>query len=262
LLGSKLLPDAISAILNRYEDYCALASSNKPFLCPACCLSKHRQLITSLLETVESLKEEVRQLKKGKLTLLPVENPDISNEELHGAEVVEPEVAEPLSALQEKDKPWQTVTGVRKRGQRGRKGDRGAGPVMQATSTTTSNFQTGASSVQVGHTSSKQPTRNHRDPQWLNVKDMMHKRPQQNTVKPGDTAADEVKPKHPCEEVTGIRRIWGTMRSCASRSVLSVLQRLSSVAPNVEVHWKFNSLGSEFSPQGHFHTLQLLNIMS
>ena len=127
------------------EDYCALASSNKPFLCPACCLSEHRQLITSLLGTVESLKEEVRQLKKDKLTLLPVENPDISNEELHGAEVVEPEVAEPLSALQEKDKPWQTVTRERKRGQRGRKGDRGAGPVMQATSTTTSN--SGASST-------------------------------------------------------------------------------------------------------------------
>jgi len=108
---------------------------------------------------------------------------------------------------------------------------------MQATSTTTSN--SGASSAQVSHKGSKQSTRNHRDTQWLNVKDLMHSRPQQNSVNPGDTAADEVKPKHPCEEVTGVRRIWGTMRSCTSRSVLSVLQRLSSVAPNVEVRRKF-----------------------
>jgi len=72
------------------------------------------------------------------------------------------------------------------------------------------------------------------------VKD--HKRPQQNCVNPGDTAADEVKPKHPCEKVTGVRCIWGTMRICASRSVLSVLQRPSSVAPNVEVHQKFKKI--------------------
>jgi len=85
--------------------------------------------------------------------LLPVENPDISNEELHRAEVVEAEVAEPSSAPQEKDKPWQTVTREGKRGQKRRKGNHDAGSVMQATSTTTSN--SGASSVQVGHKGSK-----------------------------------------------------------------------------------------------------------
>jgi len=102
-----------------------------------------------------------------------------SNEELHGAEVVEAKVAEPSSTPQEKDKPWQTDTREGKRGQRGRKWNRGAGSVMQATSTTTSN--SGASSAQVSHKGSKRPTRNHRDPQWLNVKELMHKRPQQNS---------------------------------------------------------------------------------
>lgn len=43
----------------------------------------------------------------------------------------------------------------------------------------------------------------------------------------------------PCEEATGVRRIWGTMRSCSSKTVLTVLQRLSTVADKVEVRQKF-----------------------
>ena len=49
------------------ENYRDLASSNKPFVCPSCSLAEHRRLITTLLETVEFLKEEVRQLKEEKL---------------------------------------------------------------------------------------------------------------------------------------------------------------------------------------------------
>ena len=45
------------------DDYTILAASSKPFLCPSCCLTEHRQLITTLIATV---KDEIRELKKEK----------------------------------------------------------------------------------------------------------------------------------------------------------------------------------------------------
>ena len=45
--------------------------------------------------------------------------------------------------------------------------------------------------------------------------------------------------EQPSEKVAGVRRIWGTMRGCSSKTVLTALQRLSTVADKVEVHRKF-----------------------
>ena len=44
--------------------------------------------------------------------------------------------------------------------------------------------------------------------------------------------------------VDGVRRVWGTMRGCSYRTVLSTLQRLTSVAENVEVRRKFKKRGN------------------
>ena len=48
------------------DSYAALSSSHAPLLYPSCCFAEHRQLITSLIGTVESLKEEIRLLKQSK----------------------------------------------------------------------------------------------------------------------------------------------------------------------------------------------------
>ena len=40
-----------------------LSLSNAPFMCPSCCFSEHRQLISSLVNSVEDLKAEVTRLK-------------------------------------------------------------------------------------------------------------------------------------------------------------------------------------------------------
>jgi len=44
--------------------------------------------------------------------------------------------------------------------------------------------------------------------------------------------------------VDGVRRVWGTMRGCSYRTVLSTLQRLTTVAEKVEVRRKFKKRGS------------------
>ena len=41
------------------------------------------------------------------------------------------------------------------------------------------------------------------------------------------------------EKVEGVRRIWGTVRSCTSRTILTTLQKFSTVAERVEVRRKF-----------------------
>ena len=46
-------------------------------MCPSCRLSEHCQLIKTLVETVESLKEEVQQLKQCKLFPPTRGNPDV-----------------------------------------------------------------------------------------------------------------------------------------------------------------------------------------
>ena len=44
--------------------------------------------------------------------------------------------------------------------------------------------------------------------------------------------------------VDGVRRVWGTIQGCSYRTVLSTLQRLTTVAENVEVRRKFKKRGN------------------
>ena len=51
---------------------------------------------------------------------------------------------------------------------------------------------------------------------------------------------------HARETVEGVRRVWGTLRNCTYRTVLSTLRKLTSVGENVEVRRKFKKRdGSE-----------------
>ena len=74
---------------------------------------------------------------------------------------------------------------------------------------------------------------------WHSVRALVVKRPKQrrdgsshsnsNTSPDGHGAAENR------QVVDGVRRVWGTMRGCSYRTVLSTLQRLTFVAENVEV---------------------------
>ena len=72
--------------------------------------------------------------------------------------------------------------------------------------------------------------RSNQESKWLNAKDLQDPAcPQQRTVESANATSDKVKHKHPSEEVTGIQHVWGTMRGCSCRTVLTVLQRLTTV---------------------------------
>ena len=45
------------------------------------------------------------------------------------------------------------------------------------------------------------------------------------------------------KEISGVRCIWGTMKSCTSRTVLTTLQKLSSVSEKVQVRRKLKKRG-------------------
>ena len=75
--------------------------------------------------------------------------------------------------------------------------------------------------------------------QWHSVKTLGVKRPEHrgaggshsnSNTSPGGHGATENR-----QVVDGVRRVWGTMRGCSYRTVLFTLQRLTSVAENVEV---------------------------
>lgn len=46
------------------------------------------------------------------------------------------------------------------------------------------------------------------------------------------------------EVVDGVRRVWGTMKGSSCRTVLSTLQKLTTVAENLEVRRKYNKRGN------------------
>ena len=213
------------------ENFRDLASSDKPFICPLCSLAEHRLLITTLLETVQSLKEEIKQLKGERLVQLSAKN---SNSEA-SYQVCSEAPFESLPTPQEnKSEPWYNVTRKDKRDGKGRERNtkmRGNGSGVQSTSIS------GASALNVAAIHER-PTRKHPGPRWLSVNSL---KPQKQTQ--SEPTAGQVEPKCPSEEVPGVRRVWGTMRNCSNRTVLTVLQRLSTVSEKVEIRRKFKKKG-------------------
>ena len=81
---------------------------------------------------------------------------------------------------------------------------------------------------------------------------------------PGQNANTSHEAKQETREVVnGVRRVWGTMRGCSCRTVLSTLQKLSTVAVNLEVRRKYKKRGNSevrwwFLIRGEEPTLQTL----
>ena len=88
--------------------------------------------------------------------------------------------------------------------------------------------------------------------QWHSVKTLAVNHPKQQKARgsyqngpntpPGGHGATALSENQ--EVVDGVRRIWGTMRGCSYRTVLSTLQRLTTVAEKVEVRRKFKKRDS------------------
>ena len=88
--------------------------------------------------------------------------------------------------------------------------------------------------------------------QWHSVKTLAVNHPKQQKARgsyqngpntpPGGHGATALSENQ--DVVDGVRRIWGTMRGCSYRTVLSTLQRLTIVADKVEVCRKFKKRGN------------------
>ena len=85
-------------------------------------------------------------------------------------------------------------------------------------------------------------SRRRRSTQWLTIKNasIQPKQPKTKSIRATSTGPSTATNKLPaCEEVSGVRRIWGTMRSCTSRAVLTTLQRMSKLSEKFQVRRKF-----------------------
>ena len=92
-----------------------------------------------------------------------------------------------------------------------------------------------------GNTTPQNSCRRH-STQWLTIKNapIQPKQPKTKSIGATSTGPSSATNKSPaCEEVSGVSRIWGTMRSCTSRTVLTTLQRLSKVSETFQVRRKF-----------------------
>jgi len=81
-------------------------------------------------------------------------------------------------------------------------------------------------------------SRSPHEPRWVSVKSLGNATHEKATG--GNTGDDSEYPtvgnsnvKQPCEEVEGVGRIWGTMRGCSSKSILTALQKLSTVSDEI-----------------------------
>ena len=85
-------------------------------------------------------------------------------------------------------------------------------------------------------------SRHRRSTQWLTITNasIQPKQPKTKSIRATSTGPSTATNKSPaCEEVSGVRRIWGTMRSCTSRAVLTTLQRMSKLSEKFQVRRKF-----------------------
>jgi len=234
--------------------YRALCESRTPFLCPACYREQHEGEVNELKNTVEALrmevsqlKELIRELREGAESPVTVAKPAAASDATND-NVIDP----PLSASRP-DQPWKTATSrrSRKKSKSTSKDDNGPAETRKS------------KNIDEASGRSRRP----REPRWVSVKSLGNATHEKGTG--GNTGDDSEYPtvgnsnvKQPCEEVEGVRRIWGTMRGCSSKTILTALQRLSTVSDEIEVRRKFkkknNSVQWWFLVRGTEATLQSL----
>ena len=194
--------------------YKAIIDNSHPYCCPCCYRDSQQECISELTCTLEAMKLEIAQLKEALLTAQAA--------------------AAKLNSGRRKDFgksscDWHLVE-KRSHGKR----------------------CSGCSGLGVAERKYQhhQQTESEKMKQrWHSVRTLAVKRPKEwgsggnsllnSKASPGGHGAAEN-----WQVVDGVRRVWGTMRGCSYRTVLSTLQWLTTVAENVEVHRKFKKRGN------------------
>ena len=195
--------------------YKAIVDDSRPYCCPCCYRDSQEERISELKCAVEAMKLEIAQLKEALSTAQ--------------AAAAKPNCEPREEDFEKSSCDWQVVGEKRSRGKR-RSGRSGAGGDKRK------------------HQHHQQTESDKTKQRWHSVKTLGVKRPEHrgaggshsnSNTSPGGHGATENR-----QVVDGVRRVWGTMRGCSYRTVLSTLQRLTSVAENVEVRRKFKKRGN------------------
>ena len=208
----------------RYEE---LSDSDEPFHCPTCTAKEQQQTISELQHSVQSLQEEVREMKiainalqeKGAANA-PSLSEDVSELKAMVASLQVPRAERPAaSELPDNTPTWTEVarrkphhSGGKGKGERGKNGKGGSG-------------QGGS-----GQGGTKQPKErgvpNHRGPSTNQTK-----------------GKDSQHQSHQFRSLPGKRKVWGTRKACSSDTVKDTISKLVSAKVTIEV--KSTSLSME-----------------
>ena len=194
--------------------YKAIIDDSRPYCCPCCYRDSQEERISELTSTVEAMKLEIAQLKEALSTA-------------QGA-AAKPN-GEDKDDFEKSSCDWRLVEkrnhGKRRKGRSGRSG-------------------LGAADHQQTEQTEPEKTKQ----RWHSVRALAVKRPNQRRAEGSHPNPNTSPDGHGTAEnrqvVDGVRRVWGTMRGCSYRTVLSTLQRLTTVAENVEVRRKFKKRGN------------------
>ena len=219
------------------ESYAALTLSVEPFMCPSCRLSEHCQLIKTLVETVESLKGEVQQLKQCKLFPPTHGNPDVAGKD-HDQEASSVNVSGVESGLETEPAPskavtnngasaersWATVVGRRGNQQRSRSGRRGGKRGNSNRAGSHRNYRTHQDGVNQSQGSGYETG--------------------ERNIRPGaEPHRSRSQDRGERVQVQGKRRIWGTLKACSSNAAMQTICQLTGTSKEkLQIKRKFKRL--------------------
>ena len=200
--------------------YIELASSEDPFLCCRCVCAQQAKTVRDLLVAVDCLRLELDQLKAK------VESPNPSS--CATEKQTERENGSSTSA-----NDWQLVESRKRSRPRAAKKARTVETGAQGSEPR--NIQQTSHQARAGVTE-KQSQRQH----WFSVEALT----KNNTGGPSVARRQHGSSRDENREVVeGVRRVWGTMKGCSCRTILSTLQRCSSISEKVEVRRKYKKKG-------------------
>ncbi len=199
--------------------YASLSASDQPFLCPSCVAEQQAHVVQELQSMVCCLAEEVHELKAAVAVLQSSNSASTSARPREGA----------TSNIQ-----WSTVVSRDKR------------PALHVHKQQVQVTGSEERPVKPDVAGNRQSEKKQR---WHSVKTLpmaSAKHRKANVSSPKTQPCDRsTGPRQDIRQVVdGVRRVWGTMRSCTPRTLLSTLQRVTTVAEHVEVRRKFKVKGN------------------
>ena len=216
--------------LSHFKD---LANSDKPFVCILCSQNVHQAVVCQLQSEIAELKTE-QQAHTGTVHELQSMVRSLAEEvrELKATVTVLRSSPTTTSAVERAadDTRWSTVASRDKRPpqhvrkQQVQVSEPGEGPH--------------AGTANPNLVGSRQSEKRQR---WHSVQSLPAKHRKTQPTGPNSQPRERgTSPRHDTRRVIdGVRRVWGTMKSCTPKILLSTLQRVTTVAEHIEVRRKF-----------------------